>query len=181
MSLLPKLACVRGQHRLTMLAQLLRDESHAQRPARDVVMARLLEVLLIEALRSSQETGASPGLVRGLADVRLAAALRRIHDAPAHAWTVAGLAKESALSRSGFFERFSRAVGMAPMEYVLAWRMTLAKDLLSRGTHRIAEVAEQVGYSSASTFSVAFARHIGVAPARYGREAGKRADTAMPA
>lgn len=180
-SLLPKLAYVRGQHRLATLAQLLRDESHAQRPARDVVMSRLLEVLLIEALRSAEGTDASPGLVQGLADVRLAAALRKIHEAPAYPWTVALLAKEAALSRSGFFERFSRAVGLAPIEYLLAWRMSLAKDLLIRGTHRIAEVAEQVGYSSASTFSVAFTRHHGVPPARFGRESGKQPESALSA
>jgi AraC-like DNA-binding protein len=178
--LLPALVHVRGEPRLATLAQLVRDETLAQRPARDVVLARLLEVLLIEALRSADGTAATPGLVRGLADARLAAALRRIHAAPARAWTVAALAQEAALSRSGFFERFSRAVGMAPMEYVLAWRMGLAKELLRRGAVRIAEVAERVGYSSASTFSVAFARHVGMPPARYARLADEEVLAGTP-
>ena len=169
-SLLPQLLHVRGEARLATLVQLVRDESRAQRPARDVILARLLEVLFIEALRAGAATGASPGLLRGLADARLAAALRRMHEAPARSWTVADLAREAALSRSSFFERFSRAVGTAPMEYLLAWRMALAKDLLRRGAAGIAEVAARVGYSSASTFSVAFARHVGVPPARYARE-----------
>lgn len=172
-SLLPQLLHVRescGQGRLATLVQLVRDESRAQRPAREVILARLLEVLFIEALRAGAAIGASPGLLRGLADARLAAALRSMHEAPARSWTVAELAKEAALSRSGFFERFSRAVGTAPMEYLLAWRMALAKDLLRRGAGGIAEVAARVGYSSASTFSVAFARHVGVPPARYARE-----------
>lgn len=168
-SLLPRLVHVRGEQRLATLVQLVNDESRAQRPAREVVMARLLEVLLIEALRSTVGTAASPGLVRGLADARLAAALRRMHEAPARDWTVAELAHEAALSRSVFFERFQRAVGMAPMEYLLAWRMALAKDLLRRGACSIAEVADRIGYSSASTFSVAFARHIGMPPTRYAR------------
>ena len=168
--LLPRLVHVRGEARLATLVGLVNDEARAQRPARDVVVARLLEVLLIEALRSTLGTAASPGLVGGLADARLALALRRMHAAPARAWTVAALAQEAALSRSAFFERFSRTVGMAPMAYLLAWRMALAKDLLRRGAGTIAEVAQRVGYSSASTFSVAFARHIGVPPARYARE-----------
>lgn len=168
-SLLPRFVLVRGQPRLAALVELLRDESREQRPAREIVMARLLEVLLIEALRATAGSAAPPGLLRALADPRLAGALRRLHEAPARPWTVAELARESALSRSTFFERFSRAVGMAPMEYLLAWRMALAKDLLRRGGADIAEVAAQVGYSSASTFSVAFARHIGVAPGRYAR------------
>ncbi|MDR5773338.1 MULTISPECIES: AraC family transcriptional regulator [unclassified Caballeronia] len=169
-SLLPRFVHVRGERRLATLVQLVREESREQRPAREVVLSRLLEVLLIEALRSTAGTDASPGLVRGLSDLRLAAALRGMHERSAHAWTVAELAKEAALSRSTFFERFSRAVGVAPMEYLLRWRMALAKDLLRRSQGRIAEIAQRVGYSSASTFSVAFTRHVGRSPSQYARD-----------
>lgn len=169
-SLLPQLVHVRGESRLATLVRLVSEESREQRPARDVVLARLLEVLLIEALRSTEGTGASPGLVRGLADERLAVAIRRMHETPAQPWTIAQLAKEAALSRSAFFERFNRAVGVAPIEYLLTWRMAMAKNLLWRKAFGVAEVAERVGYSSASAFSVAFTRHVGVPPSRYARE-----------
>lgn len=169
-SLLPQLVHVRGEKRLAILVQLVGEESRETRPARDVVLARLLEVLLIEALRSTAGTHAPPGLLRGLADGRLAAAIRQMHESPTRPWTVAELAKEAALSRSAFFERFSRAVGVAPMAYLLAWRMALAKNLLRRNDGGIAKVAQRVGYSSASTFSVAFTRFVGLAPTRYARE-----------
>ncbi|QAT87892.1 putative AraC-like transcription regulator [Corallococcus coralloides] len=170
-SLLPHFVHVRGEQRLTTLVELLKDESRERRPAREVILARLMEVLLIEALRSTAGLAASPGLLRGLADERLAVAIRRMHERPTQAWTVAQLAKEAALSRSAFFERFSRAVGVAPMEYLLGWRMAKAKDLLRRKQEvTVAEVAEQVGYSSASTFSVAFTRHVGLPPTHYARE-----------
>lgn len=168
-SLLPQLIHVRGEERLATLVQLLGDESRADRPARDVVLARLLEVLLIEALRSTTGTGASPSLVRGLSDARLAAAIRAMHGQPARTWTVDELAKEAALSRSAFFERFQRAIGVTPMEYLLAWRMALAKDLLRRGEAGVAAIAQRVGYSSASAFSVAFTRHVGLPPSIYAR------------
>ena len=84
-------------------------------------------------------------------------------------WTVAQLAKTAALSRSAFFERFTRTVGLPPMEYLLAWRMAVAKDLLRRHDVGLAEVAERVGYGSASTFSTAFSRHVGQPPGRYAR------------
>lgn len=166
LSLLPELVHVRGDPRLGTLVKLVRDESLAQRPARDMVLARLLEVLLIEALRSTQ-TATAPGLVRGLTDARLTLAIREIHERPEKAWTVAQLAETAALSRSAFFERFSRAVGVAPMEYLLSWRMAVAKNLLRRKVGGIAQVAERVGYSSASAFSVAFARHVGVSPSQF--------------
>lgn len=168
-SLLPRIMHVRGEPRLATLVQLVGEETRQQRPAREIVLVRLMEVLLIEALRSTTGTASSPGLVHGLADSRLAAAIRALHERPTYAWTVAELAKEAALSRSAFFERFSRAVGVAPMEYLLTWRMAIAKDLLRRDESSIAEIAERVGYSSASTFSVAFTRHVGMAPTRYAR------------
>jgi AraC-like DNA-binding protein len=79
------------------------------------------------------------------------------------------LAKTAALSRSTFFERFTRNVGVSPMEYLLAWRMAVAKGLLRRHDLGIDEVAERVGYASASTFSTAFSRHVGEPPGRYAR------------
>jgi AraC-like DNA-binding protein len=169
-SLLPKLVIVRGEMRLTTLMQLVRDESREMRPAREVILMRLLEVLLIEALRSTVGTEASPGLLRGLADARLVMALRKMHESPAASWTVAELSKQAGLSRSTFFERFSRAVGVAPMEYLLSWRMALAKNLLRRNEVTIGEIAERVGYSSQSTFTVAFTRLVGSPPTRFARE-----------
>jgi len=169
-SLLPEVVHVRDVPRLSTLVELVRDESRAQRPGREVVVARLVEVLLIEAFRYVAATDASPGLLRGLADDRLAAALRQMHGHPGRAWTVEELAAEAALSRSAFFDRFKRVVGVAPMAYLLGWRMTLAKDLLGRGGRTVAEVAERVGYGSASAFSVAFAREVGRPPVVFARE-----------
>jgi len=130
-----------------------------------------VELLLIEALRATSGEDAPPGLVRALADARLAPAIRQMHRQIARPWTVANLARAAALSRSAFFERFSRVVGLAPMEYLLAWRMAVAKDLLRRHELAVTEVAERVGYGSASTFSTAFSRHVGQPPRRYARQA----------
>jgi AraC-like DNA-binding protein len=84
-------------------------------------------------------------------------------------WTVEQLAQKSALSRSTFFERFARGVGLPPMECLPAWRMAIAKDLLLRQELGIVEIAERVGYGSASAFSTAFSRYVGQPPSRYAR------------
>lgn len=170
-SLLPQLVHVRGQRRLATLVELVTEEARGQRPARDVILAHLLEVLFIEALRSTATASAPPGLLRGLGDERLAVAIRRMHEHPHQPWTVVQLAREAALSRSTFFDRFKQAVGMAPMAYLLAWRMAMAKKLLRDPDENIAEVAQRVGYGSVSAFSVAFTRYTGLAPGRYSREA----------
>jgi AraC-like DNA-binding protein len=169
-SLLPAVVHVRGVERLSVLVRLVGEESGEQRSGRDLVLTRLVEVLLVEALRSTPGEDAPPGLLRGLADARLASAVRQLHGQPARAWTVGQLAKAAALSRSAFFERFRRTLGVPPMEYLLAWRMALAKDLLRRHDLGIAEVAARVGYGSASTFSTAFSRHAGRPPSSYARE-----------
>jgi AraC-like DNA-binding protein len=92
-----------------------------------------------------------------------------MHGQLPRSWTVAQLTKTAGLSRSAFFDRFTRLVGVLPMEYLLAWRMAVAKDLLRRNELRVAEVADRIGYSSASTFSTAFNRHVGEPPSRYAR------------
>ncbi len=102
-SLLPAQVHVRGAERLSILVRLLTEEAAEQRAGRDLVLARLVEVLLIEALRLTQRPDAPPGLLRGLADIRLAEAIRAMHGSPARAWTVPELAKLSGLSRSAFF------------------------------------------------------------------------------
>lgn len=170
-SLLPALVHLRGVERLSVLVRLVADEALDQRSGRDLVLTRLVEVLLIEALRSTSSDDAPPGLLRGLADARLAPAIRQMHAQLARSWTVAQLAKVAALSRSTFFERFTHTVGLPPMEYLLAWRMAVARDLLRRHDLGIAEVAERVGYGSASTFSTAFSRYVGQPPSHYARGA----------
>jgi AraC-like DNA-binding protein len=168
-SLLPALVHVRGVERLSTLVRLVAEESSDQKAGRELVLTRLVEVLLVEALRAAPNEDTPPGLLRGLADARLAGALRQMHGHVARSWTVPQLAKHAALSRSTFFERFTRTLGVPPMEYLLAWRMAVAKDLLRREGLGLAEVAERVGYGSASNFSTAFGRHVGQPPSRYAR------------
>jgi transcriptional regulator GlxA family with amidase domain len=119
--------------------------------------------------REARDHGMSFDLLRGLADAHLVSAMRQMHGQLARSWTIAQLAKTAGLSRSAFFERFQRTVALPPMEYLLAWRMAVAKDLLRRHDLSVGEVAERVGYGSASTFSTAFSRHVGRPPGRYAR------------
>jgi transcriptional regulator GlxA family with amidase domain len=169
-SLLPGLVHVRGDGRLSVVVRLVGEEAGEQRPGRELALTRLVELLLIEALRSTSGESTPPGLLRGLADARLAPALTQMHSDLARSWTVTQLARTAALSRSAFFERFVRIVGQAPMEYLLGWRMAVAKDLLRRHDYGLAEVARRVGYASASAFNTAFSRHVGEPPGRFARE-----------
>ena len=101
----------------------------------------------------------------GLAPAR---ALREIHVDVARRWTVAELARIACVSRAVFAERFMRKVGMPPMEYLFEWRMAVAKDLLRGERPPLAQVADRIGYQSASAFSTAFARLTGCSPSEFG-------------
>ncbi len=168
-SLMPDMVLVHGEERLGTLASLLRDEIRADRPARDAVAEHLLQVLLIEAFRSTTTPSSSSGLLRGLADPRIGQTIRAIHTSPNQDWTIPELASTAQLSRSAFFTRFNRVVGVTPIGYLLNWRMTIAKHLLRDGQHGIAEISEKIGYGSASAFSTAFTRHVGTPPSNFSK------------
>lgn len=136
LNLLPEMVHLSGHDRLMALAPVIHEETRSDRPARGMILERLLEVLMIEALRSAPGPSRPPGLLRGLSDPHLAIALHRIH----------------------------ADTGRAPMEYVTTWRMAVARDLLHRGGLTNAQIAARVGYGSASAFGMAFVRHEGVPP-----------------
>ena len=173
--LLPPVVHVRrdepGALRLHRILELISDEADAQRPGRDLILERLVEVLLLEALRfrSASAARGEQGLLAGLSDPALAQTLREIHGDVARRWTVEQLARTAGMSRAVFAERFSRKIGMPPMQYLLEWRVALAKDMLRRERASLAEVAEKVGYQSASAFSTAFTRLTGRSPSQFAR------------
>lgn len=169
-SLLPQVVHVKGSQRLAQLVRMVGEEYQDRQPGKELVLSHLVGMLLIEAMRWTTAGAAPPGLLRGLGDTRLAPALQQMHADVTRAWTVAQLAEIAALSRSAFFDRFTRTVGTPPMDYLLRWRMEIAKSLLRHERMAVADVGERVGYGSTSTFSVAFSRHVGQSPSRYARD-----------
>lgn len=176
LALLPRIIHIRAAEeravdRLARIIDLIREECIADRPGRDMILQRLLEVMLVECLRvrGIGEDNVSAGLLAGMRDPALASALRAIHADVRAGWSVAGLAKIAGMSRSAFAARFGQSLGCAPMEYVSRWRMALARDALSRGGKPLDRLAEEIGYESASAFSTAFRRRVGCAPGAFAR------------
>lgn len=157
--------------RLSRIVDLIMEEAVIERPGGAAVVQRLLDVMLIEAMRHEAvgDGRVQSGLLAGLRDAGLAKALGAIHAAVARPWTVGELATIAGMSRSAFAARFMETVGCAPIEYLSRWRMALAKDALSRGGTPLDRLAAEIGYESASAFSTAFRRRVGCAPGRFGR------------
>ncbi len=141
-------------------------EHAARKPGSREILARLSELLFVEAVREhiEQLSGDAIGWLAALRDPSLARALSVMHARPAQPWTTETLAKEACLSRSAFAERFNATVGLPPMSYLTQWRMLLAGQRLRESSDTIAQIAAIVGYESEFTFSRAFRREMGVAP-----------------
>jgi AraC-like DNA-binding protein len=177
LELLPRFIHVRATDniavRLRRLVSFIREETTDMRPGREAILSRLIEVMLIEMLRC--ETAAwfpHVSVLGGLSDPQLAKALAGIHGDASRGWTVAELAQRAGMSRSVFARRFSEAVGTAPVEYLLRWRMALAKDALLHGGGTLDEIAARIGYKSASAFSTAFRQRVGCPPSDYAANGG---------
>ena len=134
-------------------------------------LSKLSELLFIEVVRryvASLPPDAVSWLA-GLRDDNIGRALQRLHEAPAHDWSLEALAKASGLSRSALVERFTRLVGVPPMQYLAKWRIQLAASQLRTSRAGLAEIAERIGYGSEAALVRAFKREVGVTPASYRR------------
>lgn len=159
--------------RFGRLTDLLAEECATDFPGKELIIQRMLEALLVEALRwRSLDNEAVPvGLLSGMQDAAIARALRAIHADVRASWTVAELASIAGMSRSAFSARFGEVLGCAPIEYLMRWRMAIAKDALARGNKTLDRIAEEIGYESASAFSTAFRKRLGCPPGKFARTA----------
>lgn len=160
---------------LASTIQMLISESVSSDPGAAVVINRLADVLLVQAIRTfiARNDCGKHGL-RALRDPQIGKALTLIHTEPEVGWTVESLAAAVTLSRSGFAARFSAAVGAAPLEYLTRWRMTNAARLLRESDLAMIDVARHSGYHSEASFNRAFKRHEGTTPGAFRRSNGRR-------
>ena len=169
---LPPVLLLRGQGEDEGLAETVRlvgRELAAPRPGSPVVLARLIDVLLVQALRAwlarEDDTAASP--LHAVRDPAVSAAMALIDAAPGDAWTVTRLARESAVSRATLARRFPAILGETPAAYLTRRRLDLAARRLRDTDDTLEVIAQHVGYTSVYAFSRAFRRQQGVPPGRF--------------
>lgn len=149
------------------LLDLMFDEAFHELPGRQGVLDRLCEVLMVRLLRHCMVQGLTQGgTLAGLADTRLGPVLAALHESPELEWDLPGMAQRAGMSRARFAVRFREVTGATPGDYLAGWRIQTAQRLLTRG-EAIKQVAQAVGYGSASALSRAFVRKLGVAPGEW--------------
>lgn len=141
-------------------------EARELRPGGETVITHLADILIIQAIRSWIDSApeADQGWLAALRDDQVGKALAAIHREPDKDWTVASLAKEVGMSRSGFSARFTNLVGESAKRYLTQWRMQLARTQLQQSSDSLSVLAERLGYQSEAAFSRAFKRVFGVPP-----------------
>jgi len=152
-------------------------EIDSLRAGSQTVLAKISEVLFVEAVRSYVESTPQDrsGWLAGLSDPTVARALALLHADLGRAWSVEALARDVGTSRSVLAERFARTIGMGPMHYLVHWRLQVAAQDLKTAPTTLARIAERIGYESEAAFSRAFKKEFGMSPAAWRRaEAGRR-------
>jgi AraC-like DNA-binding protein len=145
----------------------------ASSPGGEAVIAKLSEVLFVEALRRyiAQLPPEQTGWLAGVRDPEVGKALALMHRKPAHPWTIASLANDAGISRSVLAERFRRYLSETPIAYLTRWRLQLGAQMLKSTSSSVAQVAAEVGYESEPAFNRAFKREFGLPPARFRNQA----------
>ncbi|MEU3598426.1 AraC family transcriptional regulator [Streptomyces sp. NPDC006798] len=151
------------------LFDLVTAEIGTPRPGRRTMLDRLLDLMLLAALRAwfDRPGAGAPPWYRALEHPVAGPALRLLHEHPARRWTVAGLAAATGVSRAALARHFTEQVGEPPMAYLASWRVDTAADLLLGTDDTVERIARRVGYANAFALSVAFKRLRGLSPTRY--------------
>jgi AraC-like DNA-binding protein len=151
--------------------KMLASEARRPRPGSETLVARLIDIILVQAVRVwvEEQPHDQGGWLGALRDPQIGAAIGLIHREPQRNWSVSALAREVGMSRSVFAAKFSSLVGEPPLTYLTRWRLWQASRLLAEGNLSVGEVAQRVGYESGQAFSKAFKRHFGQPPLSYRR------------
>lgn len=165
---------------LMSLAHRGAQENAAPGPGAGTMLAKLAELLFVEAMRRYIESlpAQQTGWLAGLRDRYVGRALTLMHEQPAHGWTADELAGRVGLSASALRQRFADLLGQAPMQYLTRWRLALAAATLRSSNRAIAQVAEQFGYESESAFNRAFKREFQMPPAAWRRQRNRKTGAA---
>ncbi|HYZ32227.1 MAG TPA: AraC family transcriptional regulator [Crenalkalicoccus sp.] len=163
-----------GEGPLRELMRLAVAETATPRPGGEALRARLAEMMFVEAVRLhlARVPREAVGWLAALREPQVAGALALLHGWPAQRWTLEVLAREVGLSRTLLHERFTRFVGLPPMQYLARWRVQLAATRMAQGGDKVAAIALEVGYESEAAFNRAFKRLVGVPPAAWRRSRG---------
>lgn len=158
---------IQKHHSLEDFIQILSKELELNLGT-DLIVQRLTDIMLYYMIRIwlQLEENSRVGWIKAFHDKTVLYALEKLHNTYAKDWTIESLAKETGVSRANLANKFRDVLGTPPMEYLAKLRMEKAKQLFQKGNMGLEEIAQNVGYASAFSFSKAYKRIFGNSPSR---------------
>jgi AraC family transcriptional regulator len=117
----------------------------------------------------SGEPAAKPQVRGGLAAWQERTVVAYIEDHLAEPISLATLAQQARLSPYHFSRAFKQSFGVPPHRFHASRRIERAKTLLAKPAQSVTEIAFNVGFCEASSFTAAFRRETGRTPSSYRR------------
>lgn len=154
---------------LQTTVRFISEEASEIKAGGETIMSHLADIIVIQTIRQwiEQSPEAQRGWLGALRDPKLGKALSAIHSQPSETWTVERLANTAGMSRSGFSARFTEVIGTPVNQYLVQWRMNLARAKLLSNSIPLGQLAEELGYQSEAAFSRAYKRTMGESPVRH--------------
>ncbi|MBH3429138.1 helix-turn-helix domain-containing protein [Pseudomonas alkylphenolica] len=134
--------------------------THASDPLlRESILMTLLVYMSRKPLTPQTTTGFNPIKKARLADY--------IEEHLQTKISVGSLAAIAAVSQFHFLRLFKQSFNVTPYQYILSRRIARAKILLAHTSDAIDSIGYECGFSSASQFSQAFSRCVGLSPSSF--------------
>lgn len=152
--------------------ELLQQELALQELGSETLVYGLLDVIFVLLMREMlQRQGKGTRCwSHGIQDPQVMKAVQAMHDDCARTWTLDALANHAGLSRTSLAERFRESMGNTPLNYLRTVRMQKAMAALSESERSLEQIAQEVGYTDAFSFSKVFKRTVGLAPRDFRRQ-----------
>lgn len=82
------------------------------------------------------------------------------------------VARYLGIDRTYLYKLFSRELGISPQQYLINYRLTMAKQLLSSTALRVSEIANSCGFADSASFCHHFRAQFSITPTQFRRELG---------
>lgn len=122
-------------------------------------------------LKHHQPLLANPSDCESQDTIRIKKMLNFIHEHFAESLDVSQIAKSVSLSERECLRCFQKTIGVAPIQYLLKYRISVAARLLTTSDLPITTICDDTGFDSPSYFSKLFKRWMGCTPTSYRKDA----------
>lgn len=149
---------------LTGLAERLKQETVAPGFGADMAVDALVQLAMVELARLFRRPRQADAVQGGLAPWQLVRIEEALRSSDGEWPTTQALADLCGISRSHLSRSFAATAGVALSDHAAAIRMERAQDMIRGGALPMSRIAEALGFATASAFSAAFRRAIGLTP-----------------